>query len=280
MASPSPADRVGSATSWTLVAAAVLALCGAVFIAQRAVRASARSCWGDIVPDAYVPSPSELARLPKTPSVGPRLSPGVAALGEFELHFVPVYHRFGDTDEIAWQDLTLVDPSSCSERAIPLDRGRPDGMIDYLISVYHDDAHGIYIVHTTRTPLAVFRRHPAPGVKHLWTSNMIFALMVDGLSGVALLAGLARAARARPGGTMLAISLLLSVLGAIFGLERGSSGSGTALAMAWAAGGVTGPLPHAEREWDDDVTGGGSPGETRRGARAGSYLYLLPPSSS
>jgi hypothetical protein len=217
MASPSPVDRAASIRSRTLVAAAILSLCGAAFIAQRAVRSIARPCWGDIVPDAYVPSPNELARLPRGRWVGPRLNREAAAVGEFELHFVPIYHRNDETFEIGWANMRIVDPSSCSERAIPLDRGSPAGMIDPSIAVFHDDAHGVYIVHTTSTLLGVFRRRPAPGVKHSWTASVLLSLLLATLSGATLFGGVLRVARGRPGEALLAISLVLAVLGVIFG---------------------------------------------------------------
>jgi hypothetical protein len=64
----------------------------------------------------------------------------------------------------------------------------------------------------------VFRKRPATEVKHVWTGDALPALLFDALSGVTLLAGLVRVARARPGGALLAISLVLSAFGALFGL--------------------------------------------------------------
>lgn len=218
MPSPSPAGRAAPTTSRALVVASVLALLGALLVARQSARAAARPCWGDIVPDANAPSPSELAQLPKAPSVGQRLRPGVAALGDFELHFVPVYHRFGDTDEIGWKDLRIVDPSSCSERPIPLNRVASGAAVDYAITISRDKAHDVYVVHGSREVLAAFRKRQAPGLKYTWTDGVLSALVFDALSGVTLLAGLVRAARAAPGEALLGISLLLSALGAVLAL--------------------------------------------------------------
>ena len=218
MASPSLSNRRSFAASRALVATAVLALFGAALVAWRSARAGDRPCWGDIVADAYVPSVGQLAQLPPGPSVGRRLSRTSVALGDFELHFVPAYHRFDDTAEIGWDNMSIVDPSSCSETAIPLDRSTSGWPIDPTIAVFRDEAHDVYIVHSSRQALAVFRRRSAPGTKHVWPQDLGWALLLDSASAAALLVGLVRAARARPGDALLAISLLLSAFGALFGL--------------------------------------------------------------
>ncbi|MFT3768259.1 MAG: hypothetical protein QM820_22645 [Minicystis sp.] len=142
----------------------------------------------------------------------------MAVLGDLELHFAPIYHRFGDTDEIGWAGASIVDPSSCSEHDIPLDLGARAGTSLGPITLARDPVRDIYVISSERTVLAAYHRHPAPSMKHHW-AGLAPALAFDAVSALVLFVGAARILRARPAEALLGISLLLSVLGALLGLQ-------------------------------------------------------------
>jgi hypothetical protein len=133
----------------------------------------------------------------------------VILLGDYELRYTPVYHRFGDTDEIGWSGARIVDPSACSSDGVPLDPRLSGGPIPGDVVLSRDNARAVYVVHDRRSALAVFRRRAAPGVRHA-LGDALSAIAFDGASALTLAVALVQAARRRPAG---------AALGGLFGVS-------------------------------------------------------------